>query len=87
MSKENKSMENKEAKKINRRIKLSMCLHLTIAILSVVSIVTVLITKTATVFSHIMKDLIILTDALVWAFICSKTTATAVEDEEDKEQE
>ena len=77
-------MENKEAKKINRRIKLSMCLHLTIAILSVVSIVVVLITKTTTVFSHIMKDLIILTDALVWAFLCSKVTVTPTEDEEQE---
>lgn len=77
-------MENKEAKKINKRIKLSMCLHLIIAILSVLSIVVVLITKTTTVFSHIMKDLIILTDALVWAFICSKTTVTPTEDEEQE---
>ena len=77
-------MENKEAKKINRRIKLSMCLHLTIAILSVVSIVVVLITKTTTVSTHIMKDLIILMDALVWAFLCSKTTVTSTKDEEQE---
>ena len=77
-------MENKEAKKINRRIKLSMCLHLTIAILSVVSIVVVLITKTTTVYTHIMKDLIILTDALVWTFLCSKVTVAPTEDEEQK---
>ena len=77
-------MKNKEVKKINRRIKLSMLLHLIIAILSVLSIVVVLITKETTVFSHIMKDLIILTDALVWTFICSKTTVVPTE-EDDQE--
>ena len=76
-------MENKEVKKLNKNIKLSMWLSILVAILSVASIAIVLITKETTVATHIMKDLLIIMDSLVWAFVCSKTTITLAK-EEDK---
>ena len=77
-------MENKEVKKANKGIKLSMWLSLIVAIMSVGSIVIVLITKETTVATHIMKDLIILMDSLTLAFVCSKTTVTPTEDSEQE---
>ena len=80
-------MENKEVKKANKGIKLSMWLSLIVAIMSVGSIVIVLITKETTVATHIMKDLLIIMDSLAWAYVFSKVTVTPIEDKEDKEQE
>lgn len=76
-------MENKEVKKANKGIKLSMWLSLIVAILSVISIVIVLITKETTVITHVMKDLLIIMDSLVWVFIFSKITITPVEKKND----
>ena len=75
-------MENK-VKKINRNFKVTMWLSLIVAILSIISIVIVLITKETTVITHVMKDLLIIMDSLVWAFIFSKTTITPVEEKND----
>lgn len=73
-------MEDKEVKKANRGINLSMWLSLLVAILSVGSIIIALFTKETTVATHIMKDLIIIMDSLAWAYICSKVTITPVKE-------
>ena len=77
-------MENKEVKKVNKGIKLSMWLSLLVAIMSVGSIVIVLITKETTVATHIMKDLLIIMDSLAWAYVFSKVTVTPVEDSDQE---
>ena len=76
-------MENKEIKKWNKTRKISIWLSLIVAILSVISIVIVLITKETTVITHAMKDLLIIMDSLFWAFICSKITVTPVEEKNE----
>ena len=77
-------MENKEVKKANKGIKLSMWLSLIVAIMSIGSIVIVLITKETTVATHIMKDLLIIMDSLAWAYVFSKVTVTPVEDSDQE---
>lgn len=67
-------MENKEIKKVKRTFKVSAWLDLVVVILSVISIISVLITKETTVFGYVVKDLIIIMDSLTLAFVCGRVT-------------
>ena len=77
-------MENQKVRKIKRAFNVLALLNLIIVILSAISIVSVLITKETTVFGYISKDLIIVIDSLLLAYIWSKTTVTPIEETNDE---
>lgn len=77
-------MENQKVRKIKRAFNVLALLNLIIAILSAILIVSVLITKETTVFGYISKDLIIIIDSLLLAYIWSKTTVTPIEETNDE---
>ena len=78
-------MENKKVKKLNRAFKVLMWLFIASAVLTVISMISALVTQEVTIFNYVMKCIDNIFGSLLIAFICSRTSVTPKNEEENND--
>ncbi len=78
-------MENKEIKKISKAFKVLMWLFIVSAGLATYSMISALVTQEVTIFNYVMKCIDNIFSALLIAFVCSRTTVTPKNEEENND--